>query len=100
MASPLMNAWGPVPGDNHNSPGVSAKGVNLSGKVSNDGKMLLADDDNTWSVNDANVLKGLEGRHVTVKCRMDPSKRAIHVFYVLEPDTQHSANLRDSAFRR
>jgi hypothetical protein len=98
MASPLMNARGPVPSDRTRPSGV--QGVNLSGKVSNDGKMLLADDDNTWSVSNADVLKGLEGRYVTVKCRMDPGKRAIRVLYVFEPDTKHSANLGDSAFRR
>lgn len=100
MASPLMNAGGPVPGNNNQPSGVSGRGVDLAGRVSNDGKTLLADDDNIWSVNNADVFKGLEGRYVTVKCRMDPSKRAIRILYVFEPDTKHSANLRDSAFRR
>jgi hypothetical protein len=81
-------------------PKVQVKGVNLSGQVSKDGKMFLADDDNTWSVNNLDILKGFEGRYVTVKCRMDPSKRAIHVLDVLERHLTNYTNFKDSAFRR
>jgi hypothetical protein len=77
-----------------------AKGVDLAGVVSTDRKSILADDDNAWRVDNADALKGFEGRHVTVKCRMDPGKGAIRVLYVVQPSTGHSANLRDSAFRR
>ena len=73
------------------------KGINLSGKVSNDGKMFLADDDNTWSIVNSDLLKGFEGRNVTVNCRMDLSNRAIHILDVLE---RHLTNFRDSAFHR
>lgn len=65
-----------------------------------DGTTLLADDDNPWTVSNAGTLKGFEGRHVVVKCRMEPTKVSLHVFYVIEPELQHAANLRDSAFRR
>ena len=78
-------------------PRVQIKGVNLSGQVSKDGKMFLADDDNTWTVINSNLLKGFEGRNVTVNCRMDLSKRAINILDVLE---RHLANYRDDAFRR
>jgi hypothetical protein len=77
------------------------KGVDLAGKVSGDGKALLADDDNAWTVNNTEALKGLEGRHVTVKCRMDVTKHTIRIFYVMHPlIVTRSANLNDSAFRR
>jgi len=79
---------------------IAMKGVNLAGKVSNDGKTLLADDDNLWNVNNPDILKGLGGRHVTVTCRMDLSKRAILVLYIIQPEMKHAANLSDSAFRR
>ena len=77
-----------------------AKGVSLSGNVSRDGKMFVTDDENTWSVNNVDALKGFEGRYVTVKCRMDPSNRAIHVLDVLERHLTNFTNPRDSAFRR
>lgn len=77
-----------------------AKGVNLTGQLSNDGKTLLADDDNIWNVSNPDVFKGLAGRHVTVTCRMDLNKHAILVLYVVQPAVTHSANLSDSAFHR
>ena len=80
---------------------VSTKGMELSGKVSDDGKVLTADDDNDWHITNIEILKGLEGRYVTVKCRMDVSKRAIRVLSVEEPsETRHTAHLGDAAFRR
>jgi hypothetical protein len=99
MASPLTTAWG-IPGDSRGQPAASVKGVDLAGKVSTDGKALIAEDDNIWSVSNADALKGFEGRHVTVKCRMDVAKHAIRVLYVVQPLVRHSANLNDSAFRR
>lgn len=98
VASPLTMTWGFARGGNARPPG--AQGVNLAGSVLNDGKTLLADDDNPWSVNNADALKSYAGEHVTVKCRMDPGKRSIRVLYVVEPETRNSANLRDSAYRR
>ena len=94
-------AQGTAAGDySRRVPKVQIKGVNLSGQVSKDGKMFLADDDNTWSVNNLDALKGFEGRYVTVKCRMDPSKSAIHVLDVLERHLTNYTNFKDSAFRR
>jgi hypothetical protein len=100
VTSLTTGAQAAVPGDSGRQPSVSAKGVDLAGKVSNDGKALLADDDNSWSVSNASMLKGFEGRHVTVKCRMDLSRHAIQVLYVVQPATTHGPNLADSAFRR
>jgi hypothetical protein len=75
--------------------------VILAGKVSDDGKRLLTDDENKWSVANVDALKGLEGRCITVKCRMDVSKQSIRVLSVEEPsETKHAAHLGDAAFRR
>jgi len=89
------------------SKGESAKrtaiyvtGVDLAGKISNDGKTFVAADDNIWSVRNTDTLKGLEGREAKVKCRMDPERHAIHVLSVVEPEVKPAANLNDSAFRR
>jgi len=69
--------------------------------VSTDGKTLLADDDNNWNVSSPDALKGLEGRYVTVKCRMNLNQRSILILFVIDaPGMKHSANLGDSAFRR
>ena len=74
-------------------------GVTLSGTVSNDGKMLTADDDNNWMVINSDALKGFEKRYITVKCRMEPDKRAIRVFSVVDAK-DHQQHLGDSAFRK
>ena len=77
------------------------KGLNLSGKVSPDGKMFRTEDDNDWTVTNKDALRGLEGHYVTVKCRIDQEKRAIRVLYdIEEPQTKHASNLGDPAFRR
>lgn len=99
MASLFVAQLAALPSDNTPRPG-QAKGVTLSGQVSNDGKMLLTDDDNNWTVSNAEMLKGLHGRYVTVKCRIDPKNSAIRVFYVIEPSETKHANWGDSAFRR
>src|SRR5260370_16864391 len=96
----MTSAQGAVPGDNTRRPGDQGKGVNLSGQVSKDGKAFVADDDNTWAVNNSGLLNGFEGRYLTVKSRMDPTKRAIRVLYVVESEIKHATNFRDSAFRR
>ena len=76
------------------------KAVSLSGRVSNDGTVLVADDDNPWTVTNVEALKGFERQYVTVRCRMEPERRAIRVFSVLGPGENHPHNLGDSAFRR
>ena len=96
----MMMAQATAKGDSHRTLPDRAMGVSLSGMVSKDGKMFVADDDNTWSVNNLDALKGFEGRWVTLKCRMDPSKRAIHVMDVLERHLTHFTTYNDSAFRR
>lgn len=79
---------------------IPMKGVNLSGQVASDGKALIADDDNRWTVSNAEVLKGKEGRYITVRCKMNPEKRTIQVLSIFDPPTTSPARLGDSAFRR
>jgi len=78
----------------------SSKAVTISGTVSNDGKTLVSEQDDAWTVSNADVLKGQEGRQVTVKCRPDTAKHSIHVFFVKPAETRYIANRGDSAFRR
>jgi hypothetical protein len=100
FASPFTQARGAPMGDG-SRPAAPTKGMNLSGKVSNDGKILTADDENDWRVMNADLLKGFEGRYIVVKCRMDVSKQAIRVLSVEEPsEAKHAVHLGDAAFRR
>ena len=97
LAAPLTYAGG----DNTRPTSAHTKGVILSGKVSDDGKQFIADDENSWNIANTETLKGLEGRYVVVKCRMDLTKRAIRVLSVEQPSqTTPTAHLGDAAFRR
>ena len=87
-------------GDGTHPSALLAKCIELSGKVSDDEKVFTADDDNTWRISNTELVKGLAGRYVTVKCRMDVNKRAIRVLAVQDPENTHSARLGDAAFRR
>lgn len=78
----------------------SAKAVTISGTVSNDGKTLVSEQDDAWTVANAEVLKGQEGHQVTVKCRPDTARHSIHVFFIKPVETKYIANRGDSAFRR
>lgn len=79
---------------------VQIKGVVLTGEVSRDGKKLLADDDNEWTVSNADSLKGLSGRYIAVRCRMDPATRSIRVLSIVDQPAANHAQLGDAAFRR
>jgi hypothetical protein len=80
---------------------VQTKGVVLSGQLSSDGKKLLADDDNEWIVSNADAVKGLEGRYVSVRCRMNPKGGTIRVLSIADqPATNYAAHYGDAAFRR
>lgn len=78
----------------------SAKATTISGTVSSDGKTLVSQQDDEWTVSNPEVLKGQEGRQVTVKCRPEPAGHSIHVFFVKPAETRYLANRGDSAFRR
>jgi hypothetical protein len=83
-------------------PKSSQKAVVLTGQVSLDGKALINEKDEIWTVENAAVLAGLEGRQVVVKCQVLPGKNQIHVFSASAhtPDVKDAANRGDSAFRR
>jgi len=79
---------------------VRPKAVTISGTVSQDGKTLISKQDETWTISNAEVMKGQEGRAVTVKCRPDTAKGSIHVFFFSPAETRYLATNGDSAFRR
>jgi hypothetical protein len=82
---------------------ASAKALVVSGKVSDDGKTLLTDIDSEWGVSNSEMLKGLEGRLVRVKCYVDSAANKIRVLSVKKEDggsKYAAARQADSAFRR
>ena len=100
LASLVTSALGAPPAADSTRPAAQARGVNLSGRVSADAKVLVTDDDSAWFVSNADTLNGFENLYVTVKCRMDLKKGAIRVLSVVEPATSRRSHLSDAAFRR
>lgn len=84
--------------------GTSAaqKALTVSGRVSDDGKVLLTDIDTEWAVSNAEALRGQEGRMVVVRCYVDSEKNRIRILSVKRGDsgTPYAARYADSAFRR
>ena len=81
---------------------VSRKVVSIAGQISTDGKTLVSEDNDVWSVTNPNVLAGHEGQQALVKCQVYPDKSEIHVISVKTALTEvkFSSNKADSAFRR
>ena len=96
------------PATNSNEPAthagmaMSSKPLVVSGTVSLDGKALLTDIDSEWEVSNPQVLKGHEGRRVTVRCYVDSEKTRIQILRVKKEDSELKYAVRhdDSAFRR
>lgn len=66
--------------DNMKTDPMAKKSVNVSGKVSDDGKMFVGDKDNkNWMISNPEAVKGHEGHHVTVKAHLDATKNEIRV---------------------
>lgn len=58
---------------------ASDKAVNVSGKISDDGKSFVSDDGKTWTVSNPEALKGHEGHQVTLTAHVYPDKNEVHV---------------------
>jgi hypothetical protein len=81
---------------------VARKAVSISGQISMDGKTLVSEDNDIWSVTNPNVLAGHEGQLVSVKCQVYPDKSEIRVLSVkvAKMEVKSASNKSDSAFRR
>ena len=84
------------------TPKDSHKAVTLTGQASADGKTLVADNDDIWTVTNPNVLAGHEGQYVSVRCQANPDKKELHLFTVKAAarDAKYVAKSSDAAFRR
>lgn len=79
-----------------------AKAFTLSGKVSQDGKNVIAGNGEPWSVANPGTLAGHEGQLVKIKCKLSSAAHEIRVLSLKIVATQirYAANPGDSAFRR
>src|SRR5579862_5487206 len=75
----------------------------LIGTVSADRKSVVAEGDGSvWGVDNPDVLKGLNGHRVSLKCRMAWPGNTIQVISAkpVKAETKYAVNLGDAAFRR
>jgi hypothetical protein len=59
---------------------TSAKAVDVTGKISKDGKMFVSDKDGkSWTITNPDAVKGNEGHHVTLNAHVYADKKEVHV---------------------
>ena len=90
-------------GQNHNAAkSSSAKTLTISGRVSEDGKSLIAKNGERWSVANPDALAEHVSQQVKVKCQVSSATRDIRVLSLKTMATAvtYHVNPGDSAFRR
>ena len=76
------------------------KKVTISGKISDDGKAVVADG-RAWIVSNVGKLENHLGEHVTIKGFLDPVTNRLELsMKIVRNEVSASARLGDSAFRR
>jgi hypothetical protein len=92
----------PLAAAGQNRSGRNSKAIAISGRVSEDGKSLIAKNGEPWSVTNPNALAGHESQWVKIKG--EPGSLDHHIrlrsVRILATPTTHSVNLGDAAFRR
>jgi hypothetical protein len=80
----------------------SRKAVTLTGQASADGKTLLADNDDIWTVKNPGVLAGLEGQYVSLRCQVNADKKELQLFTAKAAvrEAKYTKKTSDAAFRR
>ena len=59
---------------------ASPKAVQVTGKISADGKMFVSDKDSkSWTITNPEAVKGHEGHHVTLTAHVYADKNEVHV---------------------
>jgi hypothetical protein len=80
MSTVAMAQYGAQQPDNSKSSASSMKAVSVTGKISEDGKMFVNDQDSkSWMIANPDAVKGHEGHHVTLKAQVDADKNEVHV---------------------
>jgi hypothetical protein len=77
------------------------KKVTISGKISEDGKAIVAEG-RAWIVSNVETLQNHLGEHVSVKGFLDPVSNRLEVLSmkIMRNEVSASARIGDSAFRR
>jgi hypothetical protein len=58
----------------------SAKTTKVMGKISDDGKTFVSDQDGkSWTISNPDAVKGHEGHHVMLKAQVDTTNNAVQV---------------------
>jgi hypothetical protein len=66
--------------NDNTKPDAAQKAVQITGKVSDDGKTFVSDKDSkSWTITNPDAVKGHEGHHVTLKAHVDADKNEVHV---------------------
>ena len=75
----MASAQDNMQNDNMKADG-SSKAVQVTGKISDDGKMFVNDKDNkSWTITNPDTVKGHEGHHVTLTAQCNANKNEVHV---------------------
>ena len=84
------------------APIVARKAVSIAGQISLDGKKLVSEENDVWSVINPDVLAAHKGQQVLVKCQVFPDKNEIQVYSVkaVLSEAKAASNRGDSAFKR
>ncbi len=54
--------------------------INVTGKISDDGKSFVSDKDGkSWTIKNPDAVKGHEGHHVVLNAHVYPDKGEVHV---------------------
>ena len=84
------------------APIVARKAVSISRQISLDGKKLVSEENDVWSVINPDALSAHKGQQVLVKCQVFPDKNEINVLSVKTAllGVKAASNKADSAFKR
>lgn len=102
LAVPLLLPVSAFGQDHNPTKSSAAKAITMSGRVSEDGKSLIAKNGESWSVMNPDALARHVSQQVKIKCQIGSAAHDIRVLSVrtmATPATFHP-NPGDSAFRR
>ena len=68
--------------DTMKSDKANGKLMSVSGKISDDGKSITDKDGKSWTIQNADAVKGHEGHDVTLKAHVYADKGEVHVMSV------------------
>lgn len=102
LAVPLMLPVSAFGQDHNAAKSNTAKAITMSGRVSEDGKSLIAKNGEPWSVKNPGTLAEHAGQQVKVKCQIASATHDIRVLSVKTVATpaMFHPNPGDSVFRR